>query len=103
LEVCGFSSEGWTPKRDIRGFVSVLFEIIVGRAPNDEADIPADVPMVVSDMSKAELSSEMGRCFSFLNIFETLKSHDFKIIAGVDSAEVVAFVDWIEQLERSRE
>jgi hypothetical protein len=103
LDVCGFSREGWTPKMDIRGFVSVLFEIIVGRPPNDETDIPADVPIFVYDLIKAGLSSEMGRRFSFLNVFETLKLHDFKIIAGVDSAEVLSFVDWIEQLEQSRE
>jgi hypothetical protein len=50
LEVRGFSSEGWNPKTDIRGFVSVLFEIIAGQPPDDEADIPADVPMFVSDV-----------------------------------------------------
>jgi hypothetical protein len=54
-------------------------------------------------MIKAGLSNEMGRQFSFLNVFDTLKFHDFKIVLGVDSAEVVAFVDWIEQLEQSRE
>jgi hypothetical protein len=103
LEVCGFSNEGWNPTTDIRGFVSVLFEIIVGRPPNDEADIPAGVPILISDMIETGFSSEMGRRSSFLNVFETLKSHNFKIVSGVDSAEVVAFVDWIEELEQSRE
>jgi hypothetical protein len=102
-DVYGFSSEGWNPKRDIRGFVSILFEIIVGRPLNDETYITADVPMFVSDMIEAGLSNEKRGLSSFRNIFEILKCHDFRIVPGVGSAEVLTFVDWVEQLEQSRE
>jgi hypothetical protein len=40
----GFTSEDWTPKSDVRGFASVLFEITVGRSMNDDPGIPSDVP-----------------------------------------------------------
>jgi hypothetical protein len=52
-------------------------------------------------MIEAELSSKSKRLTSFWDVFETLKQHDFMIAAGVDSADVVAFVDWVELLEQS--
>jgi hypothetical protein len=99
----GFSDEGWNPETDIRGFVSILFEIVVGRPPSDEAAVPADVPMFVSEMIEEGLSGEWRRPSSFLDIFETLKEYDFRIVAGVDSAEVLSFVGWVALLEQSRE
>jgi hypothetical protein len=102
-DVCNFSRAEWHPKRDFEGFVAVLFEIIVGHPPTDESGIPSEVPLFVSDLIEAGLSGESRRLFSFGNILEILKSHDFKIVPGVDSAEVFAFVDWIEEFEQSRE
>jgi hypothetical protein len=99
----GFSNEGWNPEADVRGFVSILFEIVVGRPVNDEANIPAEVPMFVSEMIKTELSGEKRRQSSFYDIFKTLKQHNFGIVSGVDSAEVLAFVDWVEVIEQSHE
>jgi hypothetical protein len=83
--------------------VSILFEIVVGCPANDEAAIPADVPTFVSEMIEVGLSSESRSLSSFRDIFETLKRHDFGIVAGVDSAEVLRFVGWVEFLEESRE
>jgi hypothetical protein len=99
----GFSDEGWNPTTDVRGFVSILFEIVVGGPASDEAAVAADVPEFVSEMIEAGLSGESRRLSSFQDIFETLKQHDFGIVAGVDSAEVLDFVGWIEFLEQSRE
>jgi hypothetical protein len=39
----GFSGEGWTSKRDIEAFASILFEIVVGRTANGETSVPADI------------------------------------------------------------
>jgi serine/threonine protein kinase len=75
----GFSREGCNPEMDIRGFVSILFEIVVGRPAKEEADIPVDVPMFVSEMIKSRLSGEWRRLSSFLDNFETLKQHNFEI------------------------
>jgi hypothetical protein len=36
----GFSGEGWIPERDIEAFVSILFEIVVGRPAKSEASVP---------------------------------------------------------------
>jgi hypothetical protein len=101
--ICGFSTEGWNPETDIRGFVSILFEIIAGCPPSDKAAILADVPLFVSEMIDAGLSGESIRLPSFRDIFETLKWHDFGIMADVDSADVLTFVGWVELLEQSRE
>jgi serine/threonine protein kinase len=97
----GFSSEEWNPETDIRGFMSILFEIVVGRPANDETDIPAEVPKFVSEMIQTGLSGERRSQPSFCEIFETLKQHDFKIVPGVHPADVLAFVDWVELLEQS--
>jgi hypothetical protein len=95
----GFSSERWNPERDIRGFVPILFEIIVGRPAKDEADIPAPVPMFVCEMIKSGLSGEYGRLPWFCDIFETLKRHDFGIVSEANSAEVFSSVSCVEELE----
>jgi serine/threonine protein kinase len=95
----GFSDEGWTPETDVCGFASILFEIVVGRSPHCEASIPAYVPEFVSEIIKSGLWSESERNRSFCDIFEILKRNDFKISDGVDSAEVSAFVSWVESSE----
>jgi serine/threonine protein kinase len=102
-EFCGFSVEGWNAATDVRGFVSLLFEIIVGHPANDEMSIPADVPNFVSEMIEAGLSRKSRRLSSFRDVFEILKQHDFGIVAGVDSADVLSFIGWVELLEQSRE
>jgi hypothetical protein len=99
----GFSREGWDPETDLRGFVSILFEIVVDRLAKDEADIPADVREFVSEMIKSGLSGECRRLSSFQDILETLKQHDFRIVSGVEPAEVLSFGGWVAELEQSRE
>jgi hypothetical protein len=52
----GLSGDWWPPETAIRGFVSVLFQIIVVRGVNDNPDIPAEAPLFVSDMIETGVS-----------------------------------------------
>jgi hypothetical protein len=103
--VRGFSGAEWSPKIDIEGFASIMIEIIVGRpatqsdVSNGQAIFPADVPMFVLEMISVDQSADREISESFNDIFDDLKENDFQILFGVDSAEVLAFVTWIEQLE----
>jgi hypothetical protein len=36
---------------------------------------------------------------SFKDIFNLLKDNKFEIMSGVDSLDVLAFVDWVESFE----
>jgi hypothetical protein len=102
-ELSGFSRKGWNSERDVRGFVSILFEIVTGHPAKNEADIPADVPKFVSEMIRSGFSGEYTRLSSFLDIFETLKRHSFGIVSGIDSLEVLSDVSWVEELDQCRE
>jgi hypothetical protein len=98
-DLCGFSREEWSLYPDMREFASLLFEIVFSRCENEEEAIPE----FVSDIIKAGSSPEMERLPSFHDVFATLKQHQFKIMAGVDSTEVLAFIDWVEFWEESGE
>jgi hypothetical protein len=50
-------------------------------------------------MIKSGLSPMSRTSFSFNTILDILKQNDFKIEDGVDSAEVSAFVSWVESAE----
>jgi serine/threonine protein kinase len=101
----GFSGAEWSPNIDIEGFVSIWIEILVGHPAtlsdfsNGEMILPADVPMFVLEMISADQSPDRGISESFNHIFDVLKANDFGILSGVDSAEVLSFVTWIEWLE----
>jgi hypothetical protein len=82
-----------------------LIEILVGH-PATQSDVskgqvifPPDVPMFVLKMISADQSRDRGKSESFNHIFDLLKENDFEILSGVDSAEVLSFVTWIEWLE----
>jgi serine/threonine protein kinase len=102
VHIGGLSDEGWTPKIDICGFVSIFLEIVVGPSAQYETSIPSDVPEFVSDIIKSRLwsESESERNRSFLDIFNILRRNDFQILDGVDSTEVSTFVSWVELSER---
>jgi hypothetical protein len=59
-----FSREGWNPEMDIPGFVSILFEIVVGRPATDEAEIPAAHERYADQTNCRPLM-----CFNCLSIF----------------------------------
>jgi serine/threonine protein kinase len=99
------SDERWSVDADIRGFASILFEIIVGHPStlsgvlNDETIVPSDIPLFVSKLLVAGQSPESGLRQSFNDIFDILKNNDFGIVSGVDSGDVLAFVEWVESYE----
>jgi hypothetical protein len=94
-----FWGEGWTPKTDIRAFASILFEIVVGQSVKGESPILTDVPEFISSIIEADQSPQSITMQSFHDIFEILELNDFQIIECVDSAEVSAFVNWVESAE----
>jgi hypothetical protein len=98
-QLIGFSDEGWTPKRDIQAFASILFEVVFGHPPECEASIPTGIPGFVSRIIKSGLSPLSGKRYSFNTILDILKQNDFQIESDVDSAEVSAFVNWVESAE----
>jgi hypothetical protein len=97
----GFSGSCWTPQSDIHGFASVLFEIIFDRPLKGETSISAEIPKFVSEIITAGLWSKSEIQISFWNIFDILRKNHFRIMEGVDSAEILAFSEWIESVEDS--
>jgi hypothetical protein len=95
----GVSRKGLKPERDIQAFASILFEIMVGRPAKGEVSIPTRILDFVSRMIKSGLSAISGTNESFNTILELLKENDFEIDKSVDSAEVSAFVNWVESAE----
>jgi hypothetical protein len=67
----------------------------------DKAAVSAYVPPFVSEMIEDGLANESERLSSFLDICKTVKGHEFEIVAGVDSGEVLIFVGWIQFLEQA--
>jgi hypothetical protein len=97
----GFSGEGWTPEMDIEAFASILFDIIVGWPATGEVSVPTGIPAFVSKIIETGLWLKSGAKCSFSDIFEILKQNEFRIECDVDSAEVSAFVSWVESAEQS--
>jgi serine/threonine protein kinase len=97
--------ERWSRDADIRGFASILFEIIVGHpwtmsgVINGETILHADIPIFVSELIVAGQSPESGIYESLNDIINILKKNNFVIVSGVDSADVLAFVEWVESHE----
>jgi hypothetical protein len=101
----------------------LLFEIVAGRPlsrPSDamsdtEMIVPPGVPSFVSEMidgglrlrsrarprASARARARARRELSFIDIIETLKENHFRIVSGVDSDEVSAFVSGIESAAES--
>jgi serine/threonine protein kinase len=95
----GFSGQRWTPQADISAFASILFEIVVGQPANGETSVPTNIPHFVRKIIETALWSK--RKYSFHEILEILKANNFEIEDGVDSAEVLEFIRWVESAEQS--
>jgi hypothetical protein len=67
-----------------------------GHPPSGAVSIPTGIPSFVSKIIESGLSPISGRRYSFNAILEILKQNNFRIEDGVDSAEVSAFVSWVE-------
>jgi hypothetical protein len=100
-----FSGERWSPDPDVRGFLSILIEIIIGHPAmlsgvgKDPVIVPTDIPMFVSKLIEARQLPKSRIRQTFNDIFDVLKDHDFRIVPGVDSDDVLAFVRWVESFE----
>jgi serine/threonine protein kinase len=99
-QLVGFSGKEWTPEKDIQAFASILSELVFGHPPQDEVSISTGIPDFVSSIIKSGLSPPSGRSYSFRTILEILKRNNFGIEDCVDSAEVSAFVSWVESAEQ---
>jgi hypothetical protein len=99
------SNERWSPDQDIYDFSLILFEIIVGHpmmlsgVAHSQTTLPADVPLFVLELIGIRQSRGLQMVRSFNDIFDILKKNNFKIVSGVDSADVSTFVDWVESFE----
>jgi hypothetical protein len=105
IGVGSFSGNGWLPNTDISAFRSILFEIVIGHpamllgVSNDQAITHIDVPLFVSKIIAAAQSPKLGMRESFHDIFNILRENDFAIVSGVDSVDVLLFVNWVEFFE----
>jgi serine/threonine protein kinase len=99
IQLGGFSGKWWTPEWDIQAFASILFELVVGSRPQGEASILRSIPDFVSRMIDPGLDLTSETRYSFNAILEILKQNNFPIEDGVDSAEISAFVRWVESAE----
>jgi hypothetical protein len=103
--VGGFSKKGWLPSTDVSGFRSILFEIVIDHpamllgVSNDQAKAGIGVPVFVSEMIAADQSPSLRKRQSFHGIFNILKKNGFAIVPGVDSVDVLSFVNWVESFE----
>jgi serine/threonine protein kinase len=95
----GFSGEGRNLEKDLQAFRSILFELVFGRPPQGEASIPTGIPDFVSGILESSFSPISATRSSFHTILKILKWNNFKIEDDVDSAEVSAFVTWVESAE----
>jgi hypothetical protein len=98
-------SEGWSPDQAIYEFALILFEIIVGHpmmlsgVANSQTTLPTDISMFVSQLIETRQSPGLRIVRSFNDIFDILKKNDFEILSGVESADVLTFVGWVESFE----
>jgi hypothetical protein len=107
----GFSEEWeeWSPQADVSAFAMLLFEIVTGRASPPpsaaraagEVILPPGIPGFVSEIIEGGLRPIAEEELSFIAIFETLEANGFRIVAGVDSDEVSAFVSRVESAAQS--
>jgi serine/threonine protein kinase len=101
-EVGGFSGENWRPDADIRGFAELLSKIVIGDS-SEESRTSQSCPAFVLKMIEQGQSSDSPAIVSFVEILETLRNEQFRILEGVDSNEVSNFVSWIKLSERFTE
>jgi serine/threonine protein kinase len=93
-----FAGERWSLVAHIRAFASLLFEITVGR-PDTQPGAAPPIPAFVSAIIQGGRSPSPTAKRSFTDILRSLQANGFAILAGVDSAEVCAFVEWVASFE----
>jgi serine/threonine protein kinase len=93
-----FAGEGWSPAADVCAFAAILSEIAVGR-PGAQPGAAPPIPAFVSAIIEGGRSPSLTTKRSFADILQSLRANGFAILAGVDSAEVCAFVNSVESSE----
>jgi hypothetical protein len=63
--------------------------------------LQAGIPGFVAEIIDEWLGEFSDKKRSFVDIFQTLKQNDPRIMEGVDDKEVHTFVNWIEMRESS--
>jgi uncharacterized protein (DUF362 family) len=94
-----FSGEGWNPAADVCAFGYLLFLIAICR-PTTHPGVTPPIPGFVSAIIEEGQSPLSAAKPSFADISQSLQANGFAILAGIDSAEVCAFVDLIESSEQ---
>jgi hypothetical protein len=94
-EVGGFSGEGWRSAADVRAFVELLSRILFGDSV-EESGSSLSGPAFILTLVERGRSLDSNAKLLFVDIFETLKNSDVRILEGVDSTEVSNSASWIE-------
>jgi serine/threonine protein kinase len=94
-----FAGEGWGPAADVCAFASFLSDIAVG-CPGAQPGPAPPIPAFVSAIIEGAQSPSPTARRSFATILQSLRANGFAILAGVDSAEVCAFVESVESSEQ---
>jgi hypothetical protein len=82
-----------------RAFASLLFEIAIGRSDAQPGAAPP-IPVFISVIIEEGRPSSPTAVRSFSDLLQSLQANGVAILAGVDSAEVCAFVDSVESDRR---
>jgi hypothetical protein len=88
-------AKGEPPAADVCAFASLLFEIAVGRRGAQPGAAPP-IPAFVSAIIEEGRSPSPTAVRSFADLLQSLRADGFAALAGVDSAEVCAFVGSVE-------
>jgi serine/threonine protein kinase len=110
--------ESLTTKADVFAFSLILYEVVVNKreevvatevkdqleqviaisevGPENRWSLP-NVPIFVAKLIVRGLARNPAERPSIEDIFDEFEKHDFKILPGVDSAEVRAFAEWVEE------
>jgi hypothetical protein len=94
-EVGGSSGKHWRPDVDVKAFTELLSRIVIGDSA-EKGRCSLSVARFVLEMIERRQVLDSDAKLSFVDIFETLKDNEFRILDGVDLTEVSNFVRWIE-------
>jgi hypothetical protein len=102
-----FSGDNWAPTLDISGFISLLSDIVIGHSvssficSNEDPLLRSTIPDFVWEIINHGRSTKSQNQLSFIDIIDSLKENDFRIMSGVDYEEVSKFVTWAESSGQS--
>jgi serine/threonine protein kinase len=95
-----FSGEESSPAADVCTSASLLFKIAID-CPDAQSGAATPIPAFVCAIIEEGQSPSPTARRSFADILQSLRANSFAILAGVDFAEVYAFVESVESFERA--